>query len=489
MNFRIIYYFFTLFAAVALLSCNSDEPKIDNGSDEDVVAFPGAKGGGMYATGGRGGTVYIVTNLNDVNNQTVGTLRWALNQSGERTIIFNVAGTIELTSPLRISKGNVTIAGQSAPGDGICIKNYPLIIEADNVIVRFLRFRLGGEATGDAYDALTCIGRKNIMIDHCSMSWSVDECASCYDNENFTMQYCIVSESLKASSHPKGNHGYGGIWGGTNATFHHNLLAHHDSRNPRFNGDRFTGIIDNEKVDFRNNIIYNWGSTAGYAGEGGYYNMINNYYKQGPSSNNAYFYRPDSNPLNGTSATPLSRALEAIGEKGLWGKYYVSGNTMELKAGNITQNWDWDGIYPNISPDRDGMENNATNREKIKEQIKLINEVTLPEVNTQSAANAYNLVLEYAGASFARDVVDLRIINDVKNRTGALIDTPSEVGGWPVYTYDEVLTDTDKDGIPDYWEDANGLNKTNYADGKEKTLDKNYTNLEVYLNSLVEHLY
>lgn len=476
---------------IGFTACSDDNSNSEDDNKKIGVAFYGDEGGGASATGGRGGVVYMVTSLIDETEHTQGTLRWALNQPGERIILFKVSGIIGLKSPLTIKKGNVSIMGHSAPGDGICIKNYPLVIDADNVVVKFLRFRLGDEDTGNSSDAITCTGRRNIMIDHCSMSWSVDECASCYDNENFTMQYCIISESLKASTHPKGNHGYGGIWGGTNATFHHNLLAHHDSRNPRFNGDRFTGIIDNEKVDFRNNVIYNWGGRAGYAGEGGYYNMVNNYYKQGPSSTSPYFYRPDSNPSNGNELSPLSNTLQAIGKKGLWGKYYIAGNTMDLKNGTVTPNNDWDGVYPDISPSRDDLDDTAANREDIKKQIKLSSEVSLPTIFTQSASEAYNAVLEYAGASLKRDAVDKRVVNDVKNRTGSLIDTQAEVGGWPVYNSEKNPLDVDNDGIPDSWEDANGLDKNKSSDGKERSLDPNgvYSNLEVYLNSLVSHLY
>jgi pectate lyase len=433
-------------------------------------AFPGAEGGGMYTTGGRGGRVYYVNSLEDTmtgsKKKREGTLRWCLGRPGPKTILFKVAGIIRLTKKLHISD-STTIAGQSAPDDGICIANYPVRVEGDNVIIRHMRFRMG-DLSGAEDDALCGYRNKDIIIDHCSMSWSTDECASFYDNENFTMQWCIISESLRASVHKKGTHGYGAIWGGKKASYHHNLLAHHDSRNPRMCGSRYSNQAELELVDFRNNVIYNWGSNSGYAGEGGRYNFVNNYYKPSPtSSNNDRIFAPNADAGVNKQAG------------GVWGTFYLSGNYV-YGHHKVTEN-----NLPGLQPDPGSKD--------IKELISSI-PFDVPSVTTDDAQTAYQKVLKYAGASYKRDKTDMRIVNEVENgltpvrashnagTKPGLIDSQKDVGGWEIYSYNPecVPVDSNIDGIPDGWLEKHYPDKT-AGDLNEES----YTYLEVYLNSLI----
>lgn len=461
-------------------------------------------GAGRATTGGAGGTVYTVTSLAD--DGTEGTLRYAVERSGYRTIVFAVSGRIKLQSSLTIRNGNLTIAGQTAPGDGICISEYPVEISANNVIVQFMRFRMGDQSlTSDEADGADSFGGRNnsnILIDHCSMSWSTDECASFYGNTNFTMQWCIVSESLANSIHDKGAHGYGGIWGGSPATFHHNLIAHHSSRTPRLCGSRYTAAPANEKVDLRNNVFYNWGPTnGGYAGEGGSYNFVNNYYKPGPSTC--------------TKDNLVDRIFQANGDdgtneqdKGVWGVFWLNGNYFDATCSSLSTTQKT--LIAKVNNDNwNGFDTNATTSVPLPEDgedaLKASSEFTITDDTdefTQRAQIAYTWVLNYAGASLSRDAVDERIVNTVKNGTytatgsngGVLgiIDSQDDVDGWPEYEEETTTaTDTDGDGIPDEWETAHGLDPNNSSDGRNISLDTNgiRTNLEIYLYSLVEALY
>ncbi len=411
------------------------------------LAFPGAEGFGKFTTGGRGGKVIIVQNLDDSGT---GSLREAIRAKGPRIITFAVSGTIVLKSPLKINNGDVTIAGQSAPGDGIALRGYPLKVSADNVIIRYMRFRMGNENDIED-DAISAIRQKNIIIDHCSFSWGTDEAASFYDNENFTLQWSIISESLNKSVHSKGEHGYGGIWGGKGASFHHNLLAHHKSRTPRFNGARTHKEPEKEIVDFRNNVIYNWQSNSAYAGESGQYNMVNNYYKPGP-------------------ATEKSKRDRIVNPWEPYGKFYVVGNYMH---GN-----------------EDVTQNNALGVICDDPSLPLIDApIPVIEIDTKTAADAYEAVLATAGASFRRDVVDERVVEEVRagNATfgNGIIDSQTDVGGWPELKKGEAPLDSDGDGIPDFWEKAHGLNPHDSTDNVAYSLNQAYTNIEIYLNQII----
>ncbi len=455
--------------------------------EEEIPAFPGAEGFARYATtGGRGGTVYHVTNLNDSGE---GSLREALGKSGTKTIVFDVGGEIELESELRVN-GNTTIAGQTAPPPGITLRHYTLRVNGGNVIMRFIRVRRGNERdVDDGADA--CWGRNysNIILDHCSFSWSIDECASFYDNRNFTMQWCSVAESLNNAGHGKGAHGYGGIWGGKGASFHHNLLAHHNNRTPRLNGarygwrgsssDNYAGSIEAEQVDLRNNLMYNWGQGNGaYGGEGGYHNIVNNYYKYGPGTKNQFRVFQVSVPTGET--IPDST----------YGHFYINGNYVRDKG----PYYDWDGVTV------DGK--NSTQIKIVTDTIKLENPIDPGVVTSHSAEVAYEKVMQYAGASLYRDAFDARYMEEAETGTATysgsitnvagIIDVPEDVGGFPkveMGVWDETW-DTDRDGIPDEWELANGLDPDDPDDGNLYTVDSRgwYTNLEVYMNCLVEDI-
>lgn len=466
-------------------------------NDELIRAFPGAEGGGMFTTGGRGGRVIKVTNLNDSG---AGSLRAALSESGPRTIVFEVDGVIELKSRLDIRNGDVTIAGQTAPGDGICLKNYSFVVRANNVIIRYIRARMGDEAETED-DAMWGRYLKNVIIDHCSMSWSTDECSSFYANENFTMQWCVLSESLRNSVHEKGQHGYGGIWGGVNASFHHNLLAHHDSRNPRFDGGDVYGTSDNpltnnqRAMDYRNCVVYNYSNYPAYGGEGQKINFVGNYYKWGPASVNG----PDAS-TNGKKRRYFYRISGVKGSVD-YGcpSIYVGDNTNYLETTDGNDNGinadNWAGM------EYDTSNQGSTTYTQLTTPISIAPDGVASKVTTHTAAVAYERVLDYAGASLKRDAVDLRAVNDTRTGTATYmtggngsingyVDTQSAVGGWPVYEAGKVKKDTDGDGIPDSFEDAFGLDKNSAADGNEKTLDPTgrYTNLEIYLHYLVKDI-
>ena len=421
-----------------------------NLSYSQQLAFPSAEGYGKHATGGKGGLVYTVTNLNDDGE---GSLRKGIVKKGARTIVFAVSGVIELKSKLDVNKGkgDLSILGQTAPGEGITIKFYPFTIKADNVILRYLRFRMGDVNKYEG-DALGCGNTNNVIIDHCSISWGTDENASFYNNKDFTLQYCIISEALNNSVHEKGAHGYGGIWGGVRASFHHNLIASNNSRNPRFSGSSTTENPENEFVDFRNNVIYNWGENSIYGGEKGTYNMVNNYFKSGP-------------------ATTSSKLDRIVSPSKPYGKFYVNGNFVNGYE-SITKN-NWNG----------GVQCDKPIQTKLDVEIN-ISKNTI----TQSAIEAYETVLKEAGASLFRDGVDARIVHNTKegssNYKNGIIDSQENVGGWPIIKFEKGKADTDKDGIPNDWEKENNLNP-NTNDANLNTLNKAYTNIEVYANSLI----
>ena len=460
---------------------------------EKTPAFPGAEGFGRYVTGGRGGKVYHVTNLKDSGTCS---LRWANSQPGPRTIVFDVSGTIYLKSALKFAP-NTTVAGQTAPGDGICVADYPVTI-GSNVIVRYMRFRLGNRNVANHEgDGLGSIDENNIIVDHCSVSWSIDECLSIYGGKNLTAQWCIVSQSLVNSGHSKGNHGYGGNWGGSGASFHHNLIAHHTSRTPRL-GPR-QGTQTDERMDMRNNVIYNFGGNGCYGGEGMNVNIVNNYYKPGPGSPTG----TRGMRIAGIGIRTTDYCKNNDGSWNgwypmwhVWGKYYVTGNVNTSYSQVTRDNWTY-GIYNQI----DNAKNDYTYTQATKDSMRIDEAIPFVCVTTHTAEQAYEQVLKYAGASLHRDELDELIVSDTRNKRATFTgsgnssgfinsqnDVMAGISGnetpWPTLVQTEALADSDGDGMPDEWEMANGLNPADSTDGNIRD-EEGYTRLEHYLNSLV----
>ncbi|GAB3015861.1 pectate lyase [Niabella terrae] len=484
-----------LFAFWLLLACSKQSGTADPATDphpetgnqpeqpvpvqEEALAFPGAEGFAAAITGGRGGKLIKVTNLNDAGT---GSFRAAVEASGKRIVVFEVSGTITLKSRLNIQHGDLTVAGQTAPGDGITLRDFPVYVAADNIILRFLRFRMG-DAAAQEDDALGGRFHKDIMVDHCSMSWSTDECVSFYANENTTLQWSLIAESLRNSVHDKGAHGYGGIWGGRRASFHHNLMAHHDSRNARLGEEAGKAFALTDLTDVRNNVIYNWGSNSFYGGEAMNVNMINNYFKPGPAT------------LAGNSYTKQGRILSIDKNKiagtevyGLWGHFYVDGNLVEGHADASSDNWTY-GVYNQFHGSY------GTVSEADKSAMRLSEPLDIGgNLQTFTAEKAYEQVLRYAGACLVRDAVDLRIIDNVKkgSYTAAgsngsnhgIIDSQADVGGWPELQSKPAPRDSDGDGMPDNWEQARLLDPLK-ANANGRQLSTGYDNIEVYINSLV----
>ncbi len=486
-------------------------------------AFPGAEGHGRYVTGGRGGEVRHVTNLNDKGE---GSLRAAVNGNNKKIVVFDISGIIALESDLVIG-ANTTIEGQTAPAPGITVR-YRTVRPSDNNIIRFLRIRRGEEKdVNDGADATWQRQKDGIVLDHCSFSWSIDEIASFYDNQHFTMQWCTLGEALANPGHSKGEHSYGGIWGGKGASFHHNFLCHMQNRVPRFCGarynwdkydtEKYANSIQAEIVDFRNCVMYNWGGGNGcYGGTGGgNINIVNNYYKAGPATNNK------------TRVTQISVATSSNASgsdfMGYCSRYYINGNYVTA-AGNKAENYDWQGVIYDAGtsiidgehyiPDTKHMYGESIKyRKNSKDEdcviIKLDNEVETGKVTTHSAQNAYQQVLTYAGASLYRDDVDARYMKEAADGTTTYTGSAEKTGDGKAIAHRPGIIDfvkdqgeytlesngrpdnfdTDSDGMPDAWETANGLDPQS-NDAAEYTLDKHgfYTNVEVYCNSLVEEI-
>src|SRR3954470_2865872 len=413
---------------------------------DTLPAFPGAEGFGATTPGGRGGKVYLVTTLDDSGP---GSLREACEAEGPRTVLFRVAGTIVLKKTITVTHPFLTVAGQSAPGDGICLRGYTFGVATHDVIVRYLRSRLGDETSqeSDCIDLLN--GAHDCVLDHCSATWSIDECLSTSGvDSNCTIQWCLIGESLNQSKHAKGKHGYGSLARANGPmTWHHNLWIHNDARNPRL-GDNYGRGPTFPTFDVRNNVMYDFGATASGLTQGILkVNYVGNYLRPGPSSR---------------ARTPITVGFpsDLI--------YFIHDNIVE----------------DNDALTRDNSKFFSAVDFEGKRQVRTTDTpFAAPPVKTVSAKDAVELVLATVGASLpVRDAVDSRLVNHVRTRTGKLIDSQTEVGGWPELKSGPLDVDTDNDGIPDAWETTHGLDPKNPSDAND--LVGGYTNVERYLNGL-----
>ncbi|MGD8238847.1 MAG: pectate lyase [Armatimonadota bacterium] len=433
----------------------------------EVPAFPGAEGYGAYAKGGRGGTVLPVTNLDDYHPEAErpipGSLRAACETKGPRIVVFRVGGIIDLRAPLAITEPYLTLAGQSAPGDGICLRRHATqVSNTHDIIIRHLRFRVGDavgrerqEAGKDwQTDALSVYMSQDVIIDHCSTSWANDETLSLtgVGLDNITVQWTMITESMNDSFHYKGAHAYGSIVGGhighgkeAAITMHHNVYAHHTARNPHFAGDR-DGLAPGSRTDFRNNVIYDWGRLAGHNSTPQYtkVNFIGNYLKPGPST------REEQRRIG---LTPGSTN----------GHFHMAGNCLVGYAEADADNW--------------LMVNAARGVTRLERPLEA------PPVATDDVETAFQRVMADCGATLpARDAVDARIVEEIKTGGGRIINSQTDVGGWPEYKSAPAPPDSDEDGMPGEWERKHGLNPAEASDNNGDADSDGYTNIEEYLN-------
>ncbi len=417
-------------------------------ANEPELAFPGAKGFGKFTQGGKGGKVYVVTSLeDDPAAPKAGTLRHAIKQKHSRIVVFNVSGVIQLGAPLKISHGNITIAGQSSPG-GVVIAGAPFVVSnAEQVILRYLRFRLG--TFGYAEDALTVVGSEQVIVDHCSMSWSVDETATFYRNRNFTLQNSIVSHSLNQSIHPKGDHGYGGIWGGKNASFINNIVANHKSRTPRINGHRLRSAypVEDEFVELINNIIFNWGSNNVYGSENGRFNLINNYYKAGKASKRKkqfadIWYSPLVNGYQVYVNGNVYAGDETLSKENWRGVFYRQAK--DAKRAQSTVESSWLSHNPLTPSDGSRIEVDFNGAKPNFQQV-----VKSKSVGANRSAHG-----EFIDS--VDELVYQQLANDIVVKGKGLINHERElIGSWEKYSLQfqnaKPILDENLDGIEDNW--------------------------------------